>query len=175
MITQVRNPNWSTKDHEAATQEDQTLAINSCCRTCPSARCESCPQNGSHARNAGLHLEGWQGGGREAVRRTNSWLSNLPAGASAGLDRQFRDCGCLAVPCPLVSLTTSSGGRSIFRTTAWINYSVKFATTAFTAVLRDHGRIVVVTRDGKHSGSVNPRRNHLRCLMRFGTLQLRIY
>jgi Arc/MetJ family transcription regulator len=42
-------------------------------------RAQKWPANRRHARNADLYLEGWQGGGGEAVRLDKgTWVKNLP-------------------------------------------------------------------------------------------------
>ena len=87
---------------------------------------------------ADLYLEGWQGGGGEALGRGKKHMAKqlteqeLRQQARPGVDDSLgpvdalRFLGLVSRPSPS---TTSSGGRSIFHTTAWMNYSRKFGVT----------------------------------------------
>jgi len=69
MTIRVVHPGYWKEVHETKQSEKRNQRVFCRCRTCAPARRESCPQNGPHARNADLYLEGWQGGGGEALGR----------------------------------------------------------------------------------------------------------
>ena len=79
------------------------------CRTRAPSRRESCPQNRPYARNADLYLEGWQGRGREALRRGKRHMAKqlseqeLRQQAVRALSDSLGTCGCVTVPCPCFS------------------------------------------------------------------------